>query len=351
MQASMGRRPATVAQATALDNVQEIVGVLREIEQSWECAGRIADIFEKLLKDQRKAMESGVPYRRSGKRKRRKAVATEPSASAQASADIHAAVPSNQGATSITVDPRMNENRTGDASLPVQPHAYPVNAEASAQTAMPDSTSFPYFFEFEQTHPPTVQFAEPLSSVIESHATRGVSHSSEHNLGYDFSNISGQISDDSSDSQYTGPINYDHPMSNSESFEGLDGFETDDLQNLNFLYNVEIDMDSIMPGLGMFDPTGLGGINEMGLGLGMGLNNMGTMGTGAGFGFSEVDASALNMHSYATYPTRTELPQSNEDSDAGTYNPYSEMDFTSDGEDRALYDVIATLHNEQAHRR
>lgn len=48
-QAATGRRPAPEAHAAAVADVEEVVGMLREIALSWECAAKVADVFGRLL--------------------------------------------------------------------------------------------------------------------------------------------------------------------------------------------------------------------------------------------------------------------------------------------------------------
>ena len=72
-------------QASALDNIEELIRYLRECAESWDSAARIADTFDKLLKEQRQFAAAGTNQRRASndagkprseitRRKRRKMV-------------------------------------------------------------------------------------------------------------------------------------------------------------------------------------------------------------------------------------------------------------------------------------
>lgn len=52
-----GRRPAASTHAQALEMVSEIISILRELGQSWSCATRIAELFQKLV-DEEKRLEA-----------------------------------------------------------------------------------------------------------------------------------------------------------------------------------------------------------------------------------------------------------------------------------------------------
>ena len=52
-------------QASALDNIEELIRYLRECAESWDSAARIADTFDKLLKEQRQFAAAGTNQRRA----------------------------------------------------------------------------------------------------------------------------------------------------------------------------------------------------------------------------------------------------------------------------------------------
>ena len=55
-------RPAIAAHSEALDRVEEVVNILRELGQSWPGAFKIAEIFGKLSDAQRQRMKIRLQY-------------------------------------------------------------------------------------------------------------------------------------------------------------------------------------------------------------------------------------------------------------------------------------------------
>lgn len=374
LQASMGRRPATVAQSTALDQVQELVGILRESGLSWECALRIADTFERLVRDQRKILEGGAT-KKSGRRKRKATVTVKlPNAG-----DV-----SNAAATADSGSASAQTPETGvppDVHVVQSPEELSVpggskTEDVKAFVPHPDADAFPYFLSHAQPHPNHSSIVDSPSTDNDQmfpayanflHGVSGFNFGHGHGYGHGHQGTSTEphharfstaTDDESSDSQYVSTDDQDHQMGNTDATT-----HTADDNDFSFIYNAEINMDAIMPGLGLFDPTGLGGAGGLesmnSMSFGMGMNAMGSgLGQGSntavngGSNMAFAGPSAFGMQ-YMGYGSHHQAFAGGHGSHGvlgsgqpGLYNTYGDMDFTSDGEDRDLFDMIASLNTE-----
>ncbi|KAH8110080.1 hypothetical protein DFH11DRAFT_830218 [Phellopilus nigrolimitatus] len=324
MQASLGRRPATQSQASALDNVQELVDLLRECAESWECAIRIADIFEKLLVEQKSAMEGGGSMRKTSRKKRRmSAMKAGVGADATGKTASHLSM-------SVIAEMQAEESESGEISSPV------IQAQASPYVVHPPAQPH-YLFQYGQTHlrdsqiigSPITDNEQPPSQHVLPNSIHNNFRASYPNTG-NFAHHIGYFSDESyaSDSQYVSTEDLDHPMSNSEGQADLGSTSALDF---NFLYNSETSMDAAMPGMGMFVPTGLSG---MALGMDPVVAGAPAFGT-------------MDLASHASGSSSRGVAAGFGVASGGSFNPYADTDFTSEGEDGAVHGVIAALNNSQ----
>ncbi|THH02957.1 hypothetical protein EW145_g6655 [Phellinidium pouzarii] len=319
-QATMGRRPAVQAQISALDSVEELIGFARECSESWECGTRIADIFDKLLKEQRSAKEGQHGALTKKLKMRRK---TSTAKERMVSSAVAAALPPSEllPSTHKISDSGSAETASG---IPL-----PYNANVNQHLIYNSSPSLPYSLTRDQTQSITTETLNP--SVINNDPLysqpSNFSHGEPHYRGMDNAAYrSDCFSDDSyaSDSQYTlSADDRDHRMSNSDDL--LVGGSSFDFSFLFNAQSTQSSMDAVMLGMGMFDPLGLSG-------MGLAIDSTATNG-------STFDTQALGLHSFGTIGmsdgNTTGLGH-------GPSNPFPDLDFTSDA-DRAFYDTFSSL--------
>ncbi|KAI5116274.1 hypothetical protein M0805_009231 [Coniferiporia weirii] len=326
MQAAMGRRPATQTQASALENVEELVGFLRECAESWECATRIADIFEKLLRDQRRTKADRINVPRKRVKKQRVLSRPRPSI-------IPGAIP-GATATPSPVPTLVTHNAEDSASGETSPDFPTPSIPSATSQPIGNSPTTPFFLQYDPSHPIAPHTANSAMSDTGSPLSLHPQPFNALQNGYPFAfkgtnslmYRSDYFSDDSyaSDNQYMSTDDRDQPMYSSEGFGGIGASALD----LGFLFDAESSLDAVMPGMSMFDPIGLGG-----------------MGLGSGPGACDVPAFNMPSFGFQLSGHANAAGGSTSGPGIGMANTFSGMDFMSDGEDTALYDILAALSN------
>ena len=376
MQAASGRRPAMQSQATALDNLEELVGFLREISESWEAATRIADIFEKLLKEQRKAMLLGVNggglRKRASKKRRKLETLREDESAVHAAKEAlaersHAPVP-------LRSLPGLKSDDGSEMSSPAtQPPSALHQRHASSSELQQTLFSPPVL-----TLPPvgvSPVFASPIgdASPIPPRHKESNQDSNDSNVltspdiqHFPGSNVpsypTGYLSDDSylSDAgSYNNMNDFSFFFANSTAdtiaspSQMTSGFGSS--ADFNFLFNTdaEVNMDAVMPGLSLFDPTGLSsGVSGANTGhvspSGYASNNAVEAGTDiySGSFSSDVDLQSLMSASMAgrtDTDADIDLQAETRTHASGVANGTETMDEHT----RALYDMLAALNYQQ----
>ncbi|KAL5522840.1 hypothetical protein ACEPAG_8858 [Sanghuangporus baumii] len=380
MQAASGRRPAMQSQASALDNLEELVGYLREVSESWEAATRIADIFEKLLKEQRRVMLSGVSaggLRKKGSKKRRKVEMLRENESAvhtvrKVSADRGSALEPLRSLSDVKTDDG------GEMSSPAtQPSA--TNPALHQQRLSSSGSRQAFFSPSLQTY--SIAGVSPIfTSPIGDNAPLSYVHkqgSQDSNdpaittspdvQEFPGANIpsypTGYLSDESylsdAGSAFMNVGDFSSFFPNSAADSSISPSQpTSGLMpnaDFSFLFNIdtEVNMDVVMPGLSLFDPTGLtsgvGGASssqasstELGSDYTAGIG----MDVYAGPIANGVDLEGLtNANINGRMPDGTDLDLQ---SGIGMHTPSVANGVEGmDDRTRALYDMLAALNYQQ----
>ncbi|EJC99123.1 uncharacterized protein FOMMEDRAFT_160686 [Fomitiporia mediterranea MF3/22] len=347
MQASTGRRPATQSQASALSNLEELVGYLRECSKSWECAIRIADIFDKLLKEQKRAMENGgrSSLERRGRRKKRRLESLRETESA-----VHATqLVAPNVALAVSDTGSNHDSGGGEARSPMMPLPDNPDLLDISSTAGPQQSNFPPFHQSLPDVPTIYGSQEPPSSMMPSGYHDPFSTSPTNGLATSLPGLqvpsypTGYFSDESyiSDAPYfsTDDRDLDIPMSATNTEENpASAFSDVDFDfdfDLNYLLNSNsnADMDTVMPGMSMFDTTSLPG-------LALGPVTADCM----SYGNAHFGAYSSDPPNLLTPATLTDMgAAANSDVDVG-----AGLSLNSDREDhRALFDLLDAFNSHE----
>ncbi|KAL5498884.1 hypothetical protein ACEPAH_1402 [Sanghuangporus vaninii] len=380
MQAASGRRPAIQSQASALDNLEELVGYLREVSESWEAATRIADIFEKLLKEQRSGMLSGASVgglRKKGSKKRRKLETLRENESAvhaaqETSADGDRALAPLRSLSDVKTDDGGEMSSPAIQSSATNPafHQHGLSSSGSQQAFFPPSLqsyptagispiftsptgdtaplSFAYKQESQNSNDPAITTSPDMQEFpganIPSYPTGYLSDESYlSDAGPAYMNIE--------DFSFLFP----HSVADASTSPSQPTSSFMPSADLSFLFNTdtEVNMDVIMPGLSLFDPTGLtsgvgGASSSQASPTELGSDNP----TGAGLDVyadaiaSDVDLGGL-VNASTGVRTRDDTvldPRSG----MGAHTPcVANGTVVLDDRTRALYDMLAALNYQQ----
>ncbi|KLO06178.1 hypothetical protein SCHPADRAFT_946303 [Schizopora paradoxa] len=334
IQAGTGRRPATAKQADALDRVKEMIDLLKEMGRSWGAATKIAGVFARLVGEVERGIEANNEGKRERKRRRTRTVteATSPKVTATK--------------TDAQMPPEMSIDNSGSdffGDLPPQedPLGFFSSQPHGAFSPVPDAA--PYAFSPESDSP--VSFTH-----LHSGGSGGdMSSASDSESGFmDFH--------PTSEPSYDLIHLYNSFMQNNLDFSGMD-IDVSNLPGMSFgpnpgsgqsfnFSNGMTDGDAFMtqPVAPSFESQSM---NEMGT---FDMTSFGSMG-------------GTQYNSFAGYNGLWNGMQSSQVQDSTSANQHIPRirsntgnvsfdlnDMTSDGEDRALRDVISSLGNEFAHR-